>query len=237
MTKTIFDKCELAYGGENYANIVKKANGLIYTKYINRPIAWFFTQRLYFISPNAISMFAFLLLLSSLIIFNNVNSNREALILYVLVVLNYVLDSVDGQVARLTKRGSPLGEWLDHSLDAIRLILVNIFIINIILNSKVESVPIIVLFSCLVGQVGLYVVGLLREKILKLNISQEIKASSNYGKVIYFLLTPADYGVFITIFILSANPVLLAYIYVFFGIYNILLLIATMILIFRRASS
>ncbi|WP_100813261.1 CDP-alcohol phosphatidyltransferase family protein [Microbacterium lacus] len=38
----------------------------------------------------------------------------------VLLALGYVLDSADGQVARLTGTGGPAGEWLDHVVDAIR---------------------------------------------------------------------------------------------------------------------
>lgn len=37
-----------------------------------------------------------------------------------LLASGYVLDSADGQVARLTGTGGPAGEWLDHVVDAIR---------------------------------------------------------------------------------------------------------------------
>ena len=38
----------------------------------------------------------------------------------VLLMLGYALDSADGQLARLTGRGSLAGEWLDHFFDAIK---------------------------------------------------------------------------------------------------------------------
>ncbi len=38
-----------------------------------------------------------------------------------LLILGYALDSADGQVARLTGRGSPAGEWLDHVVDATKI--------------------------------------------------------------------------------------------------------------------
>lgn len=38
----------------------------------------------------------------------------------VLLAAGYVLDSADGQVARLSGASSPAGEWLDHVVDAIR---------------------------------------------------------------------------------------------------------------------
>ena len=39
-----------------------------------------------------------------------------------LLVFGYALDSSDGQVARVMGRGSLLGEWLDHMIDATKLI-------------------------------------------------------------------------------------------------------------------
>ncbi|WP_108718063.1 CDP-alcohol phosphatidyltransferase family protein [Miniimonas sp. S16] len=40
----------------------------------------------------------------------------------VLLVLGYAWDSADGQVARLTGTGSPAGEWLDHVVDAVKVV-------------------------------------------------------------------------------------------------------------------
>ncbi|WP_018154888.1 CDP-alcohol phosphatidyltransferase family protein [Demetria terragena] len=42
------------------------------------------------------------------------------LLVAALLALGYVLDSADGQVARLTGRAGPTGEWLDHVVDAFR---------------------------------------------------------------------------------------------------------------------
>ena len=38
------------------------------------------------------------------------------------LVLGYALDSADGQVARLTGSGGPAGEWLDHMVDAVKVV-------------------------------------------------------------------------------------------------------------------
>lgn len=39
-----------------------------------------------------------------------------------LLVVGYALDSADGQVARLTGTGGPAGEWLDHMVDATKVV-------------------------------------------------------------------------------------------------------------------
>ena len=36
------------------------------------------------------------------------------------LVVGYALDSADGQLARLTGKGSPAGEWLDHMVDSVK---------------------------------------------------------------------------------------------------------------------
>ncbi len=42
-----------------------------------------------------------------------------------LLVLGFALDSADGQVARYTHTGSPAGEWLDHVVDAGKMVAVH----------------------------------------------------------------------------------------------------------------
>lgn len=41
------------------------------------------------------------------------------------LLLGYALDSADGQLARLQGGGSPSGEWLDHMVDTVKVVLVH----------------------------------------------------------------------------------------------------------------
>ncbi|KQY60346.1 hypothetical protein ASD11_12905 [Aeromicrobium sp. Root495] len=50
-------------------------------------------------------------------------SFAAAVVVVLLLQLGFALDSADGQLARLTGRGSVAGEWLDHVVDAGRLLL------------------------------------------------------------------------------------------------------------------
>ena len=43
------------------------------------------------------------------------------LLVTVMLVLGYALDSADGQLARLRGGGSLLGEWLDHMIDSVKV--------------------------------------------------------------------------------------------------------------------
>ena len=49
-----------------------------------------------------------------------------ALVVTVLLQLAFAFDSADGQLARLTGTGSAAGEWLDHVVDAARILLLHL---------------------------------------------------------------------------------------------------------------
>ncbi len=46
-----------------------------------------------------------------------------------LLCAGYALDSADGQLARLTRRGSPAGEWLDHVVDSAKIPMVHLAVL------------------------------------------------------------------------------------------------------------
>ena len=49
------------------------------------------------------------------------NSPALGVVVAAALALGYALDAADGQLARLTKAGSAAGEWLDHSVDAVKI--------------------------------------------------------------------------------------------------------------------
>ena len=49
-----------------------------------------------------------------------------ALSVTVLLQLGFAFDAADGQLARLTGTGSPAGEWLDHVVDAARILVLHL---------------------------------------------------------------------------------------------------------------
>ena len=51
-----------------------------------------------------------------------VTTIQQAIHLTLEFLFQYVLDSTDGILARLRKESSAAGEWLDHSLDGLRII-------------------------------------------------------------------------------------------------------------------
>jgi phosphatidylglycerophosphate synthase len=51
-------------------------------------------------------------------------SSALSILLALLLLVGYALDSADGQLARLTKSGRPSGEWLDHVIDMGKICLI-----------------------------------------------------------------------------------------------------------------
>ncbi|MFC7623330.1 CDP-alcohol phosphatidyltransferase family protein [Microlunatus sp. GCM10028923] len=45
------------------------------------------------------------------------------------LIIGYALDSADGQLARLRGGGSPDGEWLDHMIDAVKVVAVHLVVL------------------------------------------------------------------------------------------------------------
>ena len=72
------------------------------------------------LSPNMVTLLGVvvtLLGLGVIISVDNLNLFFNGLLVVVLL-LGYVFDCADGQLARVTKKGSKFGEWLDHTLDS-----------------------------------------------------------------------------------------------------------------------
>lgn len=95
-----------------------------YTRYVNRPLGRLAAAAAYVIgaTPNQVSAVSGVLSLASiaaLAVFPP--SWPLGLAVGAGLILGYVLDSADGQLARLGGGGSLSGEWLDHVIDSARM--------------------------------------------------------------------------------------------------------------------
>ena len=83
-----------------------------------------------------------------------------------LLLAGYILDSADGQLARIQGRGGPAGEWLDHVVDGVRAPLVHLAVMMHLLRHETPFwlVAVAGLFSVLVS--GWFLSQLLAEKLL-----------------------------------------------------------------------
>lgn len=103
-----------------------------YSRFVNRPLGRLFAVAAYHagLSPNAVSFVSAGFTFAGLAVVAAATPHpATSLLAALLLVLGYAVDSADGQVARLTGRSSRLGEWLDHTIDSIKMQSVHLVIL------------------------------------------------------------------------------------------------------------
>lgn len=98
-------------------------NAQAYSRWVNRPLGRVLAATAYRwgVSPNGISVASACLTFPAIVLIAVLTpAVWSGVLIAVLLVLGYALDSADGQVARLGGGGSLAGEWLDHMLDAFK---------------------------------------------------------------------------------------------------------------------
>lgn len=126
----------------------------------------------------------------------------------VLLAAGYVMDSVDGQLARLRGRGSVAGEWLDHTVDCVKTCALHLVVL-ISVYRFVPAAPDVVLLlplAFLVVDVTCFF-GILQLPHLR---AQHGGTSSGparaEGPWRTWLILPTDYGTFCWMFVLLGAP-------------------------------
>lgn len=129
----------------------------------------------------------------------------------VLLLFGYILDSADGQLARIQGRGGPAGEWLDHVVDGVRAPLVHVAVAVHLIRTDAALWLVLIagLFSVLVS--GWFLSQLLAEKLLpKQPRSTE---DSRRGILESFIKQPQDPSTTYAILAFIGLPVVFAVLY------------------------
>lgn len=96
----------------------------LYSVLVNRRLGRVFAALAFKLglSPNAVTGVSAALSASALAVLVLVHPSwPTGVAVAVLLSLGYAVDSADGQVARLSGRAGPAGEWLDHMVDAVKI--------------------------------------------------------------------------------------------------------------------
>ena len=139
-------------------------------------------------------------------------------IVSVLLVLGYALDSADGQLARLRGGGSVQGEWLDHTVDAAKVLTIHIAIL--VSAYRFFDLPVVWLLVPIVYLVvdSLLFFGMMERDLLLRTVPSGAGAPpASSGIVRAILILPSDYGLFCLIFLLLGFPP------AFFAVYAVML--------------
>lgn len=99
-----------------------------YSRFVNRPMGRWLAALAYAagLSPNAVTAISALFSLAGILALASIpTSYAVGVLVSVLLAVGYALDSADGQLARLRGGGRPVGEWLDHTVDMAKTVLLH----------------------------------------------------------------------------------------------------------------
>ena len=137
-----------------------------------------------------------------------------------LLVLGYALDSADGQLARLRGGGSLQGEWLDHTVDSFKVVVVHLAVlvtwaVHLDLPTGWLAVPLVFAAASSVHFFGMVLVDLLG-RTTRAELGLPAPAKTAPGPSASLLKLPTDYGVLcLAMLVLGAHTL-------FVGVYTLL---------------
>lgn len=216
-----------------------KKGGLPYTVYINRPVGNFIAKIVpSWVTPNMITIISFFVFCGCVVFMPFVNNFTESIILTAAFLFQYALDSADGILARRRNISSPIGEWLDHSLDGIRILVLHIAVlVTFFLNSN--DFQVIHLFAVSLGIVsmgGNFITNQLKVKILNVRSGDAIASLNGFKSfMVKIIFLPADSGVYYFCFaIVHTN--LFIWLYLTWSLYFFLIFMASFVFTFYQES-
>ncbi|MEU0917180.1 CDP-alcohol phosphatidyltransferase family protein [Streptomyces cyaneofuscatus] len=195
----------------------KSAKGVsLYSRYVNRPAGRLLAAGAYRagLTPNQVTLVSALFTYTALAAVALVEPSWTlGLLVYAALAIGFAFDSADGQLARLTGRGGPDGEWLDHVVDCGKLLLVHTAVL--IFFSRFGELPsqgwLLLPLGFQLAAVVTFCAGLLREQLGKAAATAQAATepagpAAPVSRVRAVALLPADYGIFCLVFLLLGAP-------------------------------
>ncbi|NUU31980.1 CDP-alcohol phosphatidyltransferase family protein [Arthrobacter sp. C9C5] len=147
----------------------------------------------------------------------------NSVLIALLLVLGYALDSADGQLARLRGGGSFAGEWLDHVVDAVKMASLHLAVLVAWYRGYAESAAwlVVPLFYQLLAVVLFFAI-ILTDQMRRAHrgsASMRLAGEGNSSFLYSLAVLPTEYGVLCLAFFLWAVPPVFSIVYaVLFGI-------------------
>jgi len=202
-----------------------------YSRFVNRPLGRLFAALAFSagLTPNAVTG------LSAACTFTGVAlvalvapSVPVGLAVAACLVLGYALDAADGQLARLRGGGSPAGEWLDHMVDAAKLLSLHLAVLVGFYRfgpGETDWLLLVPLAYCIVDGTTFFAMMLNEALRAQHGVStRAARTDEKVGRLRSLLTLPIDYGTLAWLFVLSGAPVL------FVPAYTAMFLVATVFL-------
>ncbi|MFF1921957.1 CDP-alcohol phosphatidyltransferase family protein [Streptomyces sp. NPDC058221] len=222
----------------------KSAKGVsLYSRYVNRRAGRIFAAAAYRLgmTPNQVTSLSAVFTFAALASVALARPTWSlAVLVYLGLAVGFALDSADGQLARLTGRGGPDGEWLDHVVDCAKMILVHTVVL--IAFHRFFALPadgwLLLPLGFLFVAVLTFCAGLLREQLGKAAARSgpggDAGARPPVSRLRAVALLPADYGVFCLVFLLLGDETAFRIGYAVLAAVHALFLVAFLVKWFRE---
>lgn len=220
----------------------KTAKGVsLYSRYVNRPVGRVLAAAAHVAgwTPNQVTALSAVLTLLGLLVMASVEpSPPVSVLVWSLLAAGFALDSADGQLARLRGGGSPVGEWLDHATDSVKVVAVHVAVLVMLyrFDNPLGDVALLAALLFAIVSAAMFTSGLLTELLRREARVPRQGADAAPSRTRAVGLLPADYGVLCTSFLLTWWPLAFGVVYVVLALLNLVLLSALWVKWFRETS-
>lgn len=189
-----------------------------YSRFVNRRIGRYLAAAAYQagLTPNAVTGVSALFTFSGIALLVALPPSwGQGAAVAALLVLGYAWDSADGQVARLTGLGSPAGEWLDHVVDAIKVVTLPLALaVGLTVHDVVDPVWLVVPLVSVVVSSVLFFAMILTDQLRRAHGVQSVAPTEGrFPWLRSVLVLPTDYGVLCWTFLLLGAPQVFLWVY------------------------
>jgi phosphatidylglycerophosphate synthase len=203
-----------------------------YTLYVNRPLGKVCAAAGHAIgmTPNVMTALSLLVTLSGVLVLVLAQPTPQSgIAVWFLLATGFVLDSADGQLARLRGGGSPDGEWFDHVGDAGKLVLLHLAVaVMLFRDGELPAVVLLVPLVYAVSDTVRFAGGTLADLIRRAAPTSSSTAPVPRGGALLRSVTllPVDYGLLCATFVLLGWPWLFVWSYGLLGLLSTVLVVA-----------
>jgi phosphatidylglycerophosphate synthase len=224
----------------------KSAKGVsFYSRYVNRPAGRVLAAGAYRVglTPNQVTLISAAFTLASVAAVAIARPSWTlAVAVYLGLVVGFAFDSADGQLARLTGKGGPAGEWLDHVVDCAKMtalhaaVLISFYRFFDLPGDGWLLVPLGFQFAAVLS----FCAGLLTDQLKRQAVKvpeAAAPAAAPASPLRALALLPVDYGVFCLVFLLLGSPSAFRFAYTMLFAFQALFLLGFLAKWFRELSA
>lgn len=209
---------------ERLKTVQKSSRGApFYSLVINRPLGRFFAAGAHQVglTPNQVTLISAAFTFTGIVLIAVLRPGPlAALLVTATLVLGYALDASDGQLARLRGGGTLSGEWLDHSIDSVKIATLHLAVL--VAAYRWFDVPrwwLLVPLAFTAAYVVHFFGMLLTDLLTRVRSAQtEVPpVTAAPSRVMSVLKLPTDYGFLCLSFLLLTWPMAFAVVYTGFA--------------------